>query len=88
MTDPDVTCWTLIHDAADGNANARDQFARLYDPVIRAYLGNRWKHSLHSVDDAVQDVFVELFKPGGALGKVDVNGQEVFAHSFTASYET
>jgi RNA polymerase sigma factor (sigma-70 family) len=71
VTNPDVTCWTLIHDAADGNTNARDQFARLYDPVIRAYLGNRWKRSTHSVDDAVQDVFVELFKPGGALGKVE-----------------
>ena len=72
-SDPALTCWTLIHDAAAGDATARDRFARLYEPVVRAYLGNRWKQSTHSADDAVQDVFVELFKPGGALGKVEAD---------------
>jgi RNA polymerase sigma factor (sigma-70 family) len=73
MTSPDLTCWTLIQNAVVGNATARDRFARLYEPIVRAYLGNRWKQSTHSVDDAVQDVFVELFKPGGALGKVEAD---------------
>lgn len=73
MTDSALTCWSMIHDAAAGNAAARNRFARLYEPVIRAYLGNRWKQSTHSIDDAVQDVFVELFKPGGALEKVEAD---------------
>lgn len=71
MRSENLTCWSLIHLAAEGEPTARDRFARLYEPVIRAYLGNRWKQSTHSADDAVQDVFVELFKPGGALGKVE-----------------
>lgn len=71
MTANDLTCWTLIQAAAEGDQPARDRFARLYEPVVRAYLGNRWRQSSHSVDDAVQDVFVELFKPGGALRKVE-----------------
>jgi RNA polymerase sigma factor (sigma-70 family) len=69
----DFTCWTMIRDAAAGDAAAREQFARLYEPVVRAYLVARWRggeHSVH-VDDAAQDVFVEMFRPGGALGKAD-----------------
>ena len=74
MTVPDITCWTLVQNAAAGDADARNHFARLYEPAVRAYLGNRWKSANNrSVDDAVQDAFVELFKSGGALGKVDAD---------------
>ena len=74
MTAPDLTCWTLVQNAAAGDADARNHFARLYEPAVRAYLGNRWKSANNrSVDDAVQDAFVELFKSGGALGKVDAD---------------
>ena len=66
----------MIRDAADGDAAARDRFAALYAPAVRAYLGARWGSGpfRQAVDDAVQDVFVELMKDGGALGKADEQG--------------
>lgn len=69
-TDPRETCWTLIHDAASGNDAARGLFAEHYEPVLRAYFGARWRGA-HDVSDAVQEVFVEAFKDGGLLSKVD-----------------
>ncbi len=73
MTPADATCWTLIGAAAGGDAAARERFARVYLPVARGALGGRWKGSprLAWVEDAVQDVFVECFKPGGVLVKVN-----------------
>lgn len=73
MTAPDLTCWTLIRDAAGGDADARQRFARVYRPVAVAALRGRWKGSprLAWVDDAAQDVFVECFKAGGALDSAD-----------------
>jgi RNA polymerase sigma factor (sigma-70 family) len=69
------TCWTLVEDAAGGNSRARDAFARLYLPVVEAYLGARWRGTpLHSeVDDAAQDVFVDLIRPNGALSRAQRN---------------
>jgi len=69
----DTTCWTLIRDAAGGDADARERFARVYLPVARGALGGRWKGSprLAWVEDAAQDVFVECFKPGGVLAAAD-----------------
>ena len=73
MTAADLTCWTMIRDAAGGDADARQRFARLYLPVARGALAGRWKGSprLAWVEDAVQDVFVECFKAGGALAAAD-----------------
>jgi RNA polymerase sigma-70 factor (ECF subfamily) len=73
MPQTELTCWTLIREAGAGDAVARERFARLYEPVVRAYLAARWRgHRLAaSADDAAQDVFVELFRPGGALDRVD-----------------
>jgi RNA polymerase sigma factor (sigma-70 family) len=73
MTSPDLTCWTLIRDAAGGDTAARERFARVYRPVAVAALAGRWKGSprLAWVDDAAQDVFVECFKAGGALDSAD-----------------
>jgi RNA polymerase sigma-70 factor (ECF subfamily) len=69
MTTPDATCWTLIRDAAEGDAAARERFARVYRPVAVAALAGRWKASprFHWIEDATQDVFVECFKSGGVL---------------------
>lgn len=69
MSAADATCWTLVGAAATGDTGARDRFARLYQPVARACFAARWQHSplrAHA-DDAVQDTFVECFKPAGAL---------------------
>src|SRR5262245_3616231 len=72
---PDQTCWTLIRSAAGGDPAARERFAHVYLPVVRAYLGARWKTSSHppDVDDAAQDLFVECFRVGGLLEKADAD---------------
>jgi RNA polymerase sigma factor (sigma-70 family) len=75
MSPPDATCWTLIRDAAGGDSAARERFARVYLPVVRAYLGARWRSAPHppDVDDAAQDLFVECFRAGGLLEKADAD---------------
>ena len=72
MTPADDTCWALIHAAAGGDRAARADFARLYEPVARAYFATRWARSpgLGGLDDAVQDAFVECFKADGVLARV------------------
>jgi RNA polymerase sigma-70 factor (ECF subfamily) len=73
MTSPDVTCWTMIRAAAGGDPTARERFARVYLPVVKAYLAARWRAVSHppDTDDAAQDVFVECFRAGGLLEKAD-----------------
>jgi RNA polymerase sigma factor (sigma-70 family) len=67
------TRWTVILGAAAGQPLAREEFARRYEGVIRAYLGARWRGTpfVPEIDDATQDVFVECFKENGALARVD-----------------
>jgi len=87
--DFESTCWTLIEGAANGNADDRETFARLYEPIVRAYLGARWRETtlLGELDDAVQDVFFECFKEQGALGKAEPGGGKggfrAFLHKVT-----
>jgi DNA-directed RNA polymerase specialized sigma24 family protein len=69
MSPPEATCWTLIRDAAGGDPAARELFARVYLPVVKAYVTARWRDNGREVDDAAQDVFVECFKAGGLLEK-------------------
>lgn len=66
------TSWSNILGASAGNAEARQRFAATYEPVVRVYLEARWTNlTLASqVDDGVQDVFVECFRPNGILEKV------------------
>jgi DNA-directed RNA polymerase specialized sigma24 family protein len=71
MSSPDFTCWSLIRAATEGDPAARERFARVYRPVVAAYLGARWRASRRNTDDAVQDVFVECFRGGGLLDKAD-----------------
>ena len=63
----------MIRGAAAGEARDREDFARRYGPVVRAYLGARWRGQplFDYVDDAAQEVFLECFKAGGALDKAD-----------------
>jgi len=69
---PDTTCWTLIRGAAGGDGEDRNSFARLYLPVVRSCLEARWRASplAGEVEDAVQVVFLECCRDGGALEKV------------------
>jgi len=72
---PQETCWTLIRAAAHGQAAEREAFTRRYLPAVRAYLAARWKYApLRSeIDDGVQEVFMVLFKQGGALESADAS---------------
>lgn len=72
MQPPSSTIWSVIEEAASGDPESRNQFARTYLPAVSAYLGARWAGSELSqrVDDAAQDVFVECFKHEGPLQRV------------------
>lgn len=67
------TCWTIVERAARGDARATEAFALAYLPVVRAYLGARWRSSpmIAVVDDAVQDVFMDCLKEEGPMGRLD-----------------
>jgi RNA polymerase sigma-70 factor (ECF subfamily) len=69
MSTPESTCWTVIRAAAAGSPADREELARRYLGVVRAYLAARWRGSplRPELDDAVQEVFVECFRQGGAL---------------------
>lgn len=69
MPSPESTCWTAIRAAASGSPADRDELGRRYLGIVRAYLGARWRGSelWPDLDEAVQEVFVECFREGGAL---------------------
>jgi RNA polymerase sigma factor (sigma-70 family) len=75
VTGSGSTRWTVIRDAALGDPAAREEFARRYESVIRAYVEARWRGHFPSldVDDAVQDVFVDCLRPDGALVRADAD---------------
>jgi DNA-directed RNA polymerase specialized sigma24 family protein len=66
------TCWTMIRAAAAGSPADREELARRYLSVVRAYLAARWRGSAlrDELDDATQAVFVECFRQGGVLNAV------------------
>jgi hypothetical protein len=70
MSSRDLTCWTVIRGAAVGDSRARDDFARRYEPVVRADLAACWRASdrIQALDDAVQEVFIECFAARGRVG--------------------
>jgi RNA polymerase sigma-70 factor (ECF subfamily) len=59
----------MIRAAAAGSPADRAELARRYLGVVRAYLVARWRGSavLGDIGDAVQEVFVECFRRGGAV---------------------
>ncbi len=63
------TCWTIVERARAGDSAAQSRFARDYLGVVRCFLAQRWRGSpaMAHLDDAVQEVFVDLFRRGGAL---------------------
>jgi len=73
MSNLDETCWDTVRGAAEGGVEARRDFARTYLPIVRAYLGARWRGTgyIGHLEDAVQDVFVDCFKERGALHRAD-----------------
>ena len=73
VSTPPSTCWTVIEAAASGSDAARAAFADTYLPVVQAYLRARWRGSVMSgeVDDACQEVFIDMLREQGALGRAD-----------------
>lgn len=73
VPDDGQTSWTLVHAAADGSQSALNKFAERYQAAVRKTLAARWSRSprIDWIDDAVQEVFVECIRPGGALAKAD-----------------
>ncbi|MGK0219886.1 MAG: RNA polymerase sigma factor (sigma-70 family) [Planctomycetota bacterium] len=71
--DSQLTCLTLIRGAAAGSSDDRDLFARRYLPVARAYMNSAWRSPSKKahVEDAVQEVFIQCFRAGGALEGYD-----------------
>ena len=67
------TRWTHIRGAAQGSPADQARFASRYGPVIRAYLGARWRNGplASEVDDAAQEVFLDCFREDGALTRVE-----------------
>ncbi|MGE0432512.1 MAG: RNA polymerase sigma factor [Planctomycetota bacterium] len=74
------TWWTLVNTAAAGDTEARETFAATYIGVVRAYLAARWRGGpmVNELDDAVQETFVECFREGGALQRVQGPAQGRF----------
>jgi RNA polymerase sigma factor (sigma-70 family) len=71
--DDAATWWIEIAAAGRGEARARDGLTARYLPMVRAYFGRRWQAPAlrEQADDAVQEAFLELFRAGGALERVD-----------------
>ena len=67
------TRWSLVSGAAQDKPGAREAFARRYEPVVRTYLGARWKGSplRRELDDAAQEVFAVCFGDATPLAKAD-----------------
>jgi len=67
------TRWSVVEGAVQGRPDARREFVRRYERVVRAYLGARWRNSpLHQeIDDATQEVFLRCFQPDGILGRTE-----------------
>jgi DNA-directed RNA polymerase specialized sigma24 family protein len=80
MSTQESTCWTVIRAAAAGSPADREELAHRYLAVVRAYLAVRWRGSAlrPDLDDAVQEVFVECFRQGGALEAAGAGGVPSF----------
>jgi len=59
----------MIRAAAAGSPVEREELARRYLGIVRAYLAARWRGTSlrEELDDATQAVFVECFRQGGVL---------------------
>jgi RNA polymerase sigma-70 factor (ECF subfamily) len=70
----------MIAGAAAGAVRDRAEFARRYTPVVRAYLGARWRGTplLAEMDDALQEVFLDCFREGGALTRARPGAPRTF----------
>jgi hypothetical protein len=89
MPNAESTCWTIIRAAAAGSLSDREELARRYLGVVRAYLAARWRGTpmRPDLDDSVQEVFVECFRQGGAVEAAGAGRVPSF-RAFLASAKT
>lgn len=67
-----LTSWTLIRAVGAGANPARDEFARRYEPVIRAFFRARWRGRFTAdVEDGVQEVLLRCMNERSPLDRVD-----------------
>jgi len=73
MFESPSTCWSVIQAAAAGSMDDRAHFVDRYASLIRDYLAARWRQSpcAGELEDAVQEVFIDCFKPAGVLARAD-----------------
>ena len=67
------TSWDVIEGAASGDQADREEFVRCYEPAVREHLELRWHGSplIAELEDALDEVFLECFRTGGALELVE-----------------
>lgn len=72
-TPTDSTRWSLVERAAAGDSTARSVFALTYMDVVRGFLEARWRGTrlTATVEDGVQQVFLECLREGGVLARAD-----------------
>ena len=70
----------MLHGAAAGDCEAKEAFGRRYLPVVRNYLGARWRDMRHAryTDDATQEVFFEFLREKGALHRAIADANRSF----------
>ena len=70
----------MICRAADGSEPDRAAFGERYLPIVRAYFEARWQGTplVGDVDDAVQELFVDCYRPGGLLAKAEPSRKSGF----------
>jgi RNA polymerase sigma factor (sigma-70 family) len=73
MAQNDSTSWSIVLGAAARRPADQERFARLYTPLIKAYLAARWRLPLEHEDvvDGAQEVLLQCFRQDGALDSVE-----------------
>ncbi len=68
-----MTSWNLVSLAGTDVDLARREFALRYEKFVRRVLAKRWLGTIfcNDFDDAIQEVFIECFKPGGVIERAD-----------------
>jgi RNA polymerase sigma-70 factor (ECF subfamily) len=80
MAQNDSTSWSIILGAAARRPADQERFARLYTPLIKAYLAARWRRPVdhEDVGDAAQEVLLQCFRQDGALDSVEPGRESGF----------
>ena len=75
-----MTSWVLVGLAGTDEDLAQREFALRYEKFVRRILAKRWLGTVFRTyfDDAIQEVFVECFKPNGVIEKANAQNGNSF----------